>query len=416
MSRSIKAWSAVIAGVLAGCGSSYEPLDSRPTNAAIQRPDSEATNEQGPVENDTPAIEETPIADAAPERADEPAGGPSVSVINVDGPQEDPGFAVDVLDCATDQGYEVNRRAGQVGGTELHVLTVYESRGDHAYGYHPTGEAQVEVTRSAPVILVLSSYEPTHWTVSGASAQIELVILNGYHAQTLTIADGITVIDRSGLEEGNTILSACSYGDDGDGCDTAALISGAEALAGEPVSSLIGCYHASSFTVGDAMAGEPVPAEPDEPDGLPADCSSNAHTPFELRTFDRPDDELSCDGDQYVSYLEGHGLYLGVQLCGEPTTYRLYLAAEAGGPFVPATDTAGHGQDQCELLNPSFTIPNDDDITSGGCWNCQTSQNLPIEGQAVFDRDGAGQCFVPVAVTGTWSYQTSRLSCGVSVP
>ena len=257
MGRSIKAWSVVIAGVLAGCGTSYEALDSQPTNAAIQRPDGQETDEQQAVPDNAPVLDETPIADEAPEGtagqgADEPVDDQSVGVIEVDEPDEDSGFAVNVLDCATDQGYEVNRRAGQVGGTELHVLTVYESRGDHAYGYHPTGEARVEVTRSAPVILVLSSYEPTHWTVSGDSAQIELVILNGYHTQTLTIADGVTVIDRSGLEEGNTILSACSYGDDSDGCDTTSLISGAEALAGEPVTSLIGCYHASSFTVGDA--------------------------------------------------------------------------------------------------------------------------------------------------------------------
>jgi hypothetical protein len=45
-----------------------------------------------------------------------------------------------------------------------------------------------------------------------------------------------------------------------------------------------------------------------------------------------------------------------------------------------------------------------------------SSSNLPIEGQPTFTRGSAGEYFEPIAVTGPWSYQTSRLSCGVSVP
>jgi hypothetical protein len=165
---------------------------------------------------------------------------------------------------------------------------------------------------------------------------------------------------------------------------------------------------------------DPEPTQPPDPEPMepqtPRDCGSNARTPFELTVFERAEDELSCFGDQYVAYLEGHQLYLGVQLCGAPTTYRLYLSANENGMFLPATDTAGHGQDHCELLNPSFTAPNEDDITSGGCASCTISQNLPIEYQPAFHRGYADECFEPIQSTGVWSYQTSQLSCGVSVP
>jgi hypothetical protein len=246
------------------------------------------------------------------------------------------------------------------------------------------------------------------------NAQVELVVLAGYYSQTLTAPDGVAVIDLSG--QNGELSSACGYGDDGGGCDTELLLARVEQATGEPMTSLAGCYHARTFVLADATDSIPpdvtVP-DTDDPDAI---CGSTRTAPFQPAQFARPDDELSCDGAQYVTFLEGQGLYLGVQLCGEPTTYRLYLAEEASGPFLPATDTSGHGQDQCELLNPDFTLPNSDDITSGGCSTCSTSQNLPLEGQAVFNRDSPGQCFEHVAQTGIWSYQTSRLSCGVSVP
>ena len=68
---------------------------------------------------------------------------------------------------------------------EIHVIGVYETRSDHSGGFHPVGFASVEVTGTAsvPVSLVLSSYEPTVWELSGAGLSfVETVIVNGYHA------------------------------------------------------------------------------------------------------------------------------------------------------------------------------------------------------------------------------------------
>ena len=52
------------------------------------------------------------------------------------------------------------------------VISVYEARPDHSFGYHPTGSASVRVTVSGgqsdtrPLILVLASYEPIRWSIS----------------------------------------------------------------------------------------------------------------------------------------------------------------------------------------------------------------------------------------------------------
>jgi len=155
---------------------------------------------------------------------------------------------IDVLDCAVDDGYQVNRIEGRSGSPEVYVLSVYESQRNGAHG-----EATVHVTRSAGLVLVLSSYEPTHWTVSGdENAHIEQVILSGYHPQSATVDAGVEVIiDRSGAQSGVVALSLCGYGDDSGGCDTRSLIAGAEQLSGQPVTELVGCYRASTFVLAD---------------------------------------------------------------------------------------------------------------------------------------------------------------------
>ncbi len=157
------------------------------------------------------------------------------------------GGPVVVNDCAGEgSAYVAPRRPG---GPELLVIGVYETRNDHSFDYHPTGEASVRDTRPEPHVLVLSSYEPTHWTIEAdASSGLTEVILNGYHEQTVSAPGGVAVIDRSGL--GN-YFSACGYTwpSDDQGCDTPALVGGAEALSGRPLSSFNGCYRATSFEV-----------------------------------------------------------------------------------------------------------------------------------------------------------------------
>jgi hypothetical protein len=103
---------------------------------------------------------------------------------------------------------------------------------------------------------------------------------------------------------------------------------------------------------------------------------------------------------------------VGLVSCGG-TELRVYLSAAESGPYLPALDVAGHGQDHCQLVDPTFTIPNEDDITSGGCATCATSTNLPLEGVPGWYRAFYGEPFTYVERTGEWSWQTSRLDCGV---
>lgn len=129
-------------------------------------------------------------------------------------------------------------------------------------------------------------------------------------------------------------------------------------------------------------------------------------------TFTFPPDDLSCAGDQVIRFDADQGLWVGLVSCGG-TELRVYLSAAESGPYLPALDVAGHGQDHCQLVDPTFTIPNEDDITSGGCATCATSTNLPLEGVPGWYRAFYGEPFTYVERTGEWSWQTSRLDCGV---
>ncbi len=139
---------------------------------------------------------------------------------------------------------------------------------------------------------------------------------------------------------------------------------------------------------------------------------SNKDYLWRVQSFDFPKDQLSCEGKQLVQFNERYNLYVGLTLCNDRDEFRVYISSSRNGPFLPATDTAGHGQDHCELVNKNFELPNTDDIKSGGCATCSTSRNLPLEHIDTWSRSNLGTPFKLVR-SGTWSYQTSRLRCGV---
>lgn len=130
-------------------------------------------------------------------------------------------------------------------GAELHIFSAYESAGRNGF-------VDVTITRTgAPLVLVFSSYEPATWRVAlGDGVIVQQAILNGYNQQFVEGLPADTpVTDRSGV--GN-YLSACAYVwpmDDG-GCDTPALVMGAENLAGTTLTTFQACYGAQSFVLG----------------------------------------------------------------------------------------------------------------------------------------------------------------------
>ncbi len=130
------------------------------------------------------------------------------------------------------------------------MLGVYETRGDRAPGVHIEGGAMVRVRRTAPHVLVLSSYEPTFWVVDAvAGHRIERIVMNGHHPQPAAVPPGVEVVDRSGPGH----IAACAYKWPGDrqGCNTAGLALGLHELTSREITAFAGCYRASAFTVED---------------------------------------------------------------------------------------------------------------------------------------------------------------------
>lgn len=156
--------------------------------------------------------------------------------------QADP---IKAWDCDVGAGYSVNGFFTPASGSpEVHVVAIYAS--DAPDSYLRTGLADVNVTRTgAPIVLVLSAYEPTAWKVTADSGVIlDRIILIGYHEQTADAPAGVTV-DAVATGDG------CDYGFAYEDLNCrAALLNFLETTAGAPVTSLASCYKASTFSLG----------------------------------------------------------------------------------------------------------------------------------------------------------------------
>lgn len=140
---------------------------------------------------------------------------------------------------------------------------------------------------------------------------------------------------------------------------------------------------------------------------------------------------------RYVKYNEKFKLWMGIVLCvnsatGEPvnTRYKLYLSnsktgdtteGSGKGKYFEATDTAGHGQDHCELLKEGFTFfANGDSITSGNCPNCQIGNSFQASLNQTYYRAYFGDDFRlynEFNYTSPWGKQASSwISCDTAIP
>ncbi len=111
-----------------------------------------------------------------------------------------------------------------------------------------------------------------------------------------------------------------------------------------------------------------------------------------------------CQGARYVKYLPAYDKWVGVSLCS----------------FYEIGDYAGNGQDHCELVNPTFRIPNEDEITSGGCTGCSIDNThvfSPPVGSTGWSRARFGEQFQLEASWPQYNLYTAQwYECGVSVP
>jgi hypothetical protein len=165
---------------------------------------------------------------------------------------------ITINDPATSQGYAVTSyvNPGQTAA-DLLVIGVYETRSDHSGNYEPQGTATVHILNrgTAPLTLVLSSYEPTLWKLDIApGVNIREIILNGYNEQEISGASGITVTDRSG--SGHSFVSSAYQWPSG---NAAALVDDVEDYTGLTLTEFAGVYRATDFTVASSPALNPVP-------------------------------------------------------------------------------------------------------------------------------------------------------------
>lgn len=102
------------------------------------------------------------------------------------------------------------------------------------------------MSRRAKQILVLSSFEPTHWTVSlDEGTNVVKIVTLGYYDQPVSFQGGSVSVEHHDY--------ACGYSwpYNGQGCDTNVLFTKAEKATRSYVSAFAGCYRANTFVVRD---------------------------------------------------------------------------------------------------------------------------------------------------------------------
>ena len=119
---------------------------------------------------------------------------------------------------------------------------------------------------------------------------------------------------------------------------------------------------------------------------------------------------MNCDGPSFRRFDARYGLWVGLVSCGD-AGYRFFLSEVAEGPYLPATDSSGHGQDFCELVDPSFRIELGDVISSGGCTECAIGSNYSFVSGEVFVRSSFGERFVRTEAISWGPYQSSVIRC-----
>jgi len=272
---------------------------------------------------------------------------------------------------------------------ELAVIGVYETRNDHSGAdYHPTGEAIVQVDRAGPLVLVLSSYEPTHWTVVAApDTQIDAIYLIGFHHQSADAPVGIpvtayTVADGNVLDDsrGQPVVTAVAWPRDFGGGNTPGLVEVAQRLSGLALTSFAGCYRATEFTLPvppiserfgevrgiaggankdqdvwsfDVRANEHFRVEFGEPYPFPSQRDFGA-SPLQIVVYDDAGNEIGRGGDRLIEFdATAEGTYFALV---SPT---LDVTDGALQHYTLQVNTAPSGSPPSGVEGPDEHEPND---------------------------------------------------------
>jgi hypothetical protein len=293
--------------------------------------------------------------------------------------------------------------ATNCGSPEVHVVSIYETSSNHS----GVGHARVAIERPGRHVLVLSAYEATSWHITLAhNARVHAVHLIGYEHQTVDLPNVPVTYDQG---------CGYSYPYNGGGCDTNALFDLVKARANLGLTTFHGCYQASQWTLhpDGTAASNCNTAGGYKVSELIARCGGpHGWEPAAFSTLTPP----ACTGARFVRYDPKYQAWIGAIQCGAASRYKLYMSRIRNEPFLEIADYAGHGQDHCELVNPAFTIPNEDDITSGGCIGCAVGPLVDIDGVPVFARARFGDPFQRVQARFWSDLTTTFYSCGVGIP
>jgi len=133
----------------------------------------------------------------------------------------------------------------------LHLIGIYEARGDHRIDYRPTGEVTVQVAKQKqPIVLALSAYEPVKWNIQAEpGAEISKIIVNGYHDQQVVGVENILVEEYSYEETGQSLGNFMYEWNASESQSPSSLVTKLEQLTGSQLTSFQGCYRGTQFQV-----------------------------------------------------------------------------------------------------------------------------------------------------------------------
>ena len=133
--------------------------------------------------------------------------------------------------------------------SEVHVIGVYGAIPDSSGNNHPVHTINIDFSGTNELLsnIVLSSYEPVKWVLTGNVEKIRTVLLNGYYdSQVFGLPSDTIVIDRMN----DNYLAACAFTvQDYGGCNTSELLQGVSSIYNVPVTSFTGAYYAEDFSV-----------------------------------------------------------------------------------------------------------------------------------------------------------------------
>lgn len=186
-----------------------------------------------------------------------------------------------------------------------------------------------------------------------------------------------------------------------------------------PTTDLSGGDSAFGFGDGPLDTAPPVldlaPDGPLAPDTLgPPNDLAPLDPGWEALSFVGEPVQSPCAGARWVKFVPQYNLWVGAILCS-PQRYKLMLATSRTAQYYEIGDCNGHGQDNCELVNPDFTLPVSDDITSA-CPTCAIQGIGSIEGTAGFHRCDFGQPFAFAAAMTAGKHSYSWIECAITIP